>query len=92
LTDTGHLLIDRGGPLLSNEYAAAFLGGYFEFHDGAFELHAQPVGGIDALRAARDELAAVGLVDEGGTGRGPFEDGLSRLAAGLDDAIAQADS
>ena len=91
LTETGHLLLDRGGPLLANEYAAALLGGYLEFHEGAFELHAEPVGGIDALRATRDELAETGLVDDAGDGKGPFADGLSRLATGLEDAIAHAD-
>jgi hypothetical protein len=92
LTDTGHLLFDRGGPILENEYAAAFLGGYFEFHDGVYQLHAEPVGGIDALRAARDELAAVGLVDADGTGRGPFADAVSRLAEELDAAIVAEES
>lgn len=92
LTDTGHLLFDRGGPLVSNEYVAALLGGYLQFHDGEFELHAEPIGGIDALRAARDELTATGLVDDTGEASGPFADGLSRLATGLDDAIAQTDA
>ncbi|WP_136718190.1 hypothetical protein [Halorientalis salina] len=92
LTDTGHLCFDRGGPLLGNEYVAALLGGYLRFHDGDFELHAEPVGGVDALRAARDELAETGLVDEAGDGEGPFADGLSRLATELDDEISRARS
>jgi len=90
LVDTGHLLLDRGGPLLASEYVAALLGDYRQFHDGAFELHAEPVGGIDALRAVRDELGEAGLVDEGGDGKGPFAEGLSRAATGLDDAIRRA--
>lgn len=92
LADTGHLLFDRGGPLLSNEYVAAFLGGYFEFHDGEFELHAEPLGGVERLRTAREELDAAGLVDESGDGKGPFAEGLSRLATGLDDAIDRAET
>ncbi|MFD1587115.1 hypothetical protein ACFR9U_08970 [Halorientalis brevis] len=92
LTDTGHLLFDRGGPLVANEYVAALLGGYIQFHDGEFELHAEPIGGIDALRAARDELTGTGLVDDAGEGKGPFADGLSRLATGLDDAIAETEA
>ncbi|MFB6179310.1 MAG: hypothetical protein ABEI77_06255 [Halorientalis sp.] len=92
LAETGHLFFDRGGPLLANEYVAALLGGYLEFHDGEFELHAEPLGGIDALRAARDEFVETGLVDDAGDGKGPFADGLSRLARGLDAAITRVDS
>jgi len=90
LTETGHLLFDRGGPLVENEYVAALLAGYFEFHDGVYQLHAEPVGGIDALRATRDELVAAGLVDEGGDGQGPFADALSTFATELDEAILAA--
>lgn len=82
LPDQGILLADRGGSLFENEFVAAFLGGYYNHHDGAFELHAQPLDdeGIGEACAA---LVRTGLTTEEGDGRGPFADALGHIAAEL---------
>lgn len=89
LPESGTVLFDRGGPLLENEYVAAFLDGYFEFYGGEYELHAQPFESAARLEDAVSELEAQGLV--GGGAAGPFGSAFDRLSTGLDDRIANAD-
>lgn len=78
----GILLADRGGSLLENEFVAAFLGGYYDHHDGAFELHVQPLDD-EGIGEARGALVRTGLTTEEGDGRGPFADALGHIAAEL---------
>jgi hypothetical protein len=78
----GVLLVDRGGPTPENEFVAALLGGYDEYHDGEFELRARPVTAPEASGACA-ALAAAGLTTDDGEGCGPFADALGRIAAGV---------
>ncbi|MFT4921606.1 MAG: hypothetical protein ACI8XM_000809 [Haloarculaceae archaeon] len=87
----GTLLVDRGGPLLENEFVAAVLGGYFEHYDGNFELHAQPLD-REEVNATCARLADVGLTTADGEGRGPFDDALGRIATGLANRQEQFDA
>ncbi|MDG5775746.1 hypothetical protein VB773_16990 [Haloarculaceae archaeon H-GB2-1] len=83
----GTVLFDRGGPLLENDCVAAFLSGYLEFHEGSFELHAQPFGERRPLAALVEALEAAGLIHDPVSG--PFADAFGRFEQGLDDRLAE---